>query len=197
MLIFQAAFQDNMKIKFVDGHKVRMSIDTDFCAISSWKRDEYIPKGEIWIDKAYKKEADWLKRMHLFENKMLNKSHTERRQIVCRKFLKKIRIIPKFIIRKECKDGLTIKYVEGSIVRKYIDPKFVLGGHDLVYNYIPKDEIWIDSRQGNKEIKYTLLHEIHERNLMKKGMDYNSAHDFALAAEKYERRKDGAIYLDD
>ncbi|MDD4878624.1 MAG: hypothetical protein PHO02_06350 [Candidatus Nanoarchaeia archaeon] len=187
-----------MKVKFVDGHKIRMSIDTDFCAISSWKRVEYIPKGEIWIDKAYRTEADWLKRMHLFEQKLLPKmKYSEARKLVCKKFIRKAKIIPRFVLKTECREGLKINYVEGCAVRNYIDPKFVLGGHDLVYDYIPKNEVWIDSCQGKKEAKYTIIHEIYERNLMKKGMDYNSAHDFALAAEKYERRKDGAVYPDD
>lgn len=196
MLIFQAASHFCMKVKFVDGHKVRMSIDTDFCAISSWKRDKYIPKGEIWIDKAFRKEAGWLKKIHLFENKMLGKSYAERKRIVRKKFAQRIKTIPKFVLRKECRKGLIIKYVDGSIVRRYIDPKFVLGGHDFVYDYIPREEVWIDNCQGKKEIKYTIIHEIHERNLMKKGMSYDSAHDLALAAEKKARIKDGAVYAD-
>jgi hypothetical protein len=60
--------------------------------------------------------------------------------------------------------------VNGESVRDkyYID--FTEGGHDLVYHFIPRREVWIDDDLSPKERKFVLLHELHERNLMSKAL---------------------------
>lgn len=187
-----------MKVKFVDGHKIRMTRDTDFGVVGSNEISPYVPKGEMWIDKAYKKESGWFIEMRLLELKLWKKmKYSEARKIICKKFRQQAEGKLELTIKTEEKEGFLIRYVKGAVVRRYLDPKFLLGGHGYVYDYIPKNEVWIDDAQDKREMKYSLTHELYEANLMKKGMDYNSAHDFALAAEKYERRKDGAVYLDD
>lgn len=57
--------------------------------------------------------------------------------------------------------------------------------------YIPPNEIWIDALQNEKEIPYTLLHEITEYTHMKKRLNYDQAHDIATAFEKSQRRAEG------
>ncbi|MFA5888128.1 MAG: hypothetical protein WC852_05460 [Candidatus Nanoarchaeia archaeon] len=188
-----------MKIKFVDAHKIRNTINPEFGVACTRQISPYIPEGEMWFDKAYKKEKKEIIAMRAFEQKLMNKGLTfeESKKEAYKKFLIKIKKIPDFVKKIEKKGKITLKYVDGAIVRKYIDPNFILGSHEYVKKCVPKGEVWIDLVQDKREIKYTIIHELYERNLMIKGMDYNSAHDFALAAEKYQRRKDGAIYLDD
>ncbi|MEK9194537.1 MAG: succinylglutamate desuccinylase/aspartoacylase family protein, partial [Patescibacteria group bacterium] len=100
-----------------------------------------------------------------------------------------------FVQRKFKKDDLTIKVVDGEIVRKTLDPSFVAGGHGLIYPwYIPKQEIWLDGRIDRKELKYILAHEKHEYRLMQKGSDYNKAHDRACVIEKELRAKNGVAF---
>ncbi|MBI3963806.1 MAG: hypothetical protein HY341_02290 [Candidatus Kerfeldbacteria bacterium] len=77
------------------------------------------------------------------------------------------------------------------LVRQYLDPDFIFGGHALVYSYIPSGELWLDALQDPREAPYHLLHERTEYTLMRKGVPYDSAHDLATAADKAERRKDG------
>lgn len=77
------------------------------------------------------------------------------------------------------------------MVRQYIDPEFVFGGHEFVYSYIPHNEIWLDGLQNPREIPYTLLHEMIELKQMKAGMTYDQAHDIATAFDKAHRRADG------
>ena len=61
---------------------------------------------------------------------------------------------------------------------------FVEGGHGYVYEWIPKDEIWIDNKIKSKEIPVIILHEFTERTLMKyKNIPYGRAH---IAASKVE-----------
>lgn len=187
-----------MKIRFVDGHKIRNTINADFGVVASNRLTPYVPKGEMWIDKHYKAEKDTFVKIHLFELELLKKmAYSEARKVICKRFVKKIGILPKVVLKTKKIKGVTVEYVDGKMVRRYIDPKFVLGGHGYVYSYIPKKAVWIDNAQDKREVKYTLVHEVYERKLMMKGMCYNSAHDYALAAEKAARRNDGAHYPDD
>ena len=44
----------------------------------------------------------------------------------------------------------------------------------ICFPFIPKDEVWIDDDVESREIKFVLLHELHERNLMAKGWCYDT-----------------------
>lgn len=192
-----------MKIAYVDGYKIRQTLDTDFNVIHTHAEDPtqyspkfYIPDDEIWIDLKFKKETAHLLKVELdWFGKKTGSYHEMRKQA-----LKKVQTNdkpPKFVIKSQKKDGMTIRYVNGSIVRKYIDPEFICGGHDLVYEYVPKNEIWIDSFHDKRDYPHILLHEMTERNLMSAGMSYDSAHEFATAAERLSRRAAGGIYPGD
>lgn len=186
------------KLKYVDGLKIRNTLDPDFGVVGSSRIYSYIPKKEIWLDGLYKKEKEHFLKIHLYELKLMKKiNYGEARKIIERRFIKKINKIPNFVTMQKRYKGFIIKYVDGRIIRKYLDPKFILGMHGVLDKYVIKKEIWIDIRQDKEEYKYTLLHEYTEALLMKKGMDYQSAHDYALVAEKIARRKDGASYLKD
>lgn len=81
--------------------------------------------------------------------------------------------------------------VDGLIIRRNISGEFLYGGNNERYPWIPKDEIWIDNAISAEEFKYTLAHELNERNLMaKKGMSYAEAHDSSLALERKMRLAD-------
>jgi len=70
-------------------------------------------------------------------------------------------------------DFLTIWIVDGEMVRtlRFID--FTEGGHDAVYPFMPKNEVWIDDDIKESERKFVLLHELRERNLMCQGWEYD------------------------
>ncbi|MDO8435516.1 MAG: hypothetical protein Q7S89_02430, partial [bacterium] len=97
--------------------------------------------------------------------------------------------------KSEKRAGITMKYVDGSLVRKHLDPFFFHGGHHYVYDYIPKNEVWLDDQNYSHDQIFTIAHELKERTLMAKGMDYPSAHDFALAEERFLRRKQGVAHF--
>ncbi len=205
-----------MKIVYVNGFLIRNTLDDDFSSIhyhgqeiTRWDKKWYIPKGEVWIDQIYKDETAWLlKTDHAIERylrKKPNKSTTSHQKnqkidthIDYRHFAKSIcrpGPIPKFIIKSETNGDIPIQYVNGSIVRQYIDPEFVMGGHDLVYSYITNQEIWIDILMNPKEIPYILLHEKTERELMaKNGKTYDIAHAFATVQDMDARVRDGYGY---
>lgn len=103
----------------------------------------------------------------------------------------------KKFVRKEGK--LSIYSVDGEWVRNNLSVIFGHGGHGLVHEFIPMNEIWIsnqhfpgcgckniNSKTRNISINYfesTIVHEITEFKAMKKGMTYWRAHYQALKAE--------------
>lgn len=179
-----------MKIKYVNGAKIRNTTDTGFAGFATHEYDPAVPRGEVWIEDYLKPEKDII--VHVVETE----KRYERRgfAFIRARLQKEARIQrpnPGFTKKRERRGRLTLLFVDGAIVRKYIDPYFFLGGHDLVYSYIPKNQIWIDDKNYPKDHSFTIIHELHERALMARGMDYNSAHDYAIAEERYHRRKKG------
>jgi len=179
-----------MTVKIVNAVKIRNTIDTDFSGVGTHADYPYIPLGEMWIDKFLKEEKSLFLELLRLERSMRGKPFR-----LIREKAKKTLTLPKkakpAVIKTEKRGNLKILYVDGAAVRKSFDPYFLLGGHDLVYPYIPKNEIWIDTRSDKCDWKYTMIHEMHERELVAKGMAYENAHDFALAAERMARRQDG------
>ncbi len=84
--------------------------------------------------------------------------------------------------------SIKVWIVKGENVRDLFFLDFTEGGHGYVYSFIPKDEIWIDDDVEPDEIKFVLLHELHERNLMSKGMKYEPAHIRSSNIEYYCRK---------
>jgi len=187
-----------MRIRFVDGFLIRNTLYPDFGSVhyhgdevSNFFKLWFIPEGEVWIDHIYKKsgESDWLLKVDADIAEYYKKDPDGSREFA--KILCEKGPVPDFYKRKETKDGVTVAYVDGAIIRRYFDPEFVSGGHDLVYDYVPKNEIWVDSWLDEREYPYVLLHEETERDLMKEGKAYDIAHEYALVAEKEARVKDG------
>lgn len=180
----------DMKIRFVNGVKIRNTTNTDFAGFATQQYDPAVPKGEVWIEDYLKPERGLVLHMVDTEKRYAHRSFAFIRELL-QKEAQKNGAPPVFAKKREHQGSLTVVWVDGAIVRRYIDPYFFLGGHDLVYPYIPKKEIWIDVRAYKTDQPFTLIHELHERSLMARGMDYQSAHDFALAQERYHRRKRG------
>lgn len=181
-----------MQIIWVNGWNIRNTIETDF---NGWGRHDsyaFIPQGELWIETYMKPELQFILKVCRLEHKRAGKKFS-----VIRKQAKKL-LDPSVLVlatQRERKGKLWVVWVDGATVRRKYDPYFVSGGHDLVYTYIPRNEIWIDVLAGKKEGKYTLIHELYERQLMLRGMKYDDAHDFALAEERRQRRKDGVAHF--
>ena len=185
---------DGRKLVYVDGFKIRNFIDDDFGVIHERSQDInkfvpkfYIPENEIWLDRRYADELEFLYKAMVFEPPMPIASSLERRAAI-KKELCLPGPVPKVAVEKK-KDGeLAIVMVDGKNVRAYIDPEFILGGHEFVYDYVPNGEIWIDVKTDPSEIPYILLHEKVERELMVKGKSYDVAHEYATISDKEERR---------
>lgn len=93
-----------------------------------------------------------------------------------------------YLHRFDSRKGVIIWVVDGSLIRKEIYPDFGLSGNGYVYNFIPKDEIWIDGQISCEETEFSIARELLQRELMSKGMNYDESYQKAIEEETVLRR---------
>jgi len=196
------------EIWIVDGKYIRDNICEDFVNIGQHYVFDFIPKNEFWIAKEEDNgEEHFYIDYLLVENRLMKSGvsydeastlaeqveRKERNKSILFKKFKKIRNNPKIIEKvhkklfKKFRNGINVWIVNGELVRDFFEISYTGGGHDKFYDFVPNKEIWIDNDISKEEIKFILLHEIHERNLMKKGMSYRKAHFSATEIEDFAR----------
>jgi hypothetical protein len=194
----------------VDGFYVRSEIDEEFTNFGQHYRFKFIPKNEFWIDNEHSPDEVHHYVTHLLvENRLMASKisyckaleKADLREVLERKksaFYKDTlgvkRTSPQELIDKIHKqllksysEDVKVWVVSGELVRDLFFIDFTEGGHDIVYNFVPKNEIWLDDDLSQRERKFVLLHEACERNLMLKGTDYSHAHMAASSKEHYCR----------
>ncbi|MCX6169279.1 MAG: hypothetical protein NTX65_08065 [Ignavibacteriales bacterium] len=97
-----------------------------------------------------------------------------------------IKVYRKYI---RTEDGINIWIVDGSNVRRDVFPDFGLSGNDLAYNFIPKNEIWIDGDISCEETEFSITSELVERKFMAQKENYDYAYLKALKSVSAEREK--------
>ncbi len=199
----------NFTVWIVDGKYIRDNIDIDFVTYGQHYKYKFIPKDEFWIDKEkypweahfylkpllveYKlmsegvKYEDAMDRANIAEYKERSISEVENKRIKIRKRVKEIGELAHKRLLKEYSKKVKVWIVDGELVRDLFSVDFKKGGHDKCYSFIPKNEIWIDNEVETDEIKFILIHEMHERKLMAKGMAYLPAHKDSNKIEAYCR----------
>lgn len=187
---------DGYSVWYVNGFWIRNNLEPEFGNFGySWYMP-FIPKDEFWIDyeNGKVKEAQYYidNFLRIQREQKRGKSYREAVKIANRfekmergksKFLKSIKKtkIGGKVLKKLRKKQLFTKYtknlkiwvVRGDLVRSLFFVDYAQGGHEYVYNFVPKNEVWIDDDVYYKEIPYVLIHELHERYLMAKGWPYD------------------------
>lgn len=191
----KAAERGRFVIWIVDGTYIRAQIDEEFTNFGQHYRFKYIPMDEFWIDReAGHDELRFFIDHLLVEHRLMARGmpydqaieladraeRAERRKSadfrrVARSGLPDGRAVHERLW-KSLADGVSVWIVNGRMVRSVFDIDFTEGGHDHVYEFVPSNEVWIDDDLAEVERPYVLLHELHERNLMAKGWDYDRAH---------------------
>jgi hypothetical protein len=196
----------------VDGKYIRDNINEEFTNFGQHYRFPFIPRNEFWIDNEYGEgnEEEFYIEHLLVENRLMEKGMKYDKAIeiadrvesrerakslgLIKEFKNKpkkeeiIKLIHKILWKEYSINGLKVWIVRGELVRDFFFIDFTEGGHDRVYNFVPKGEIWIEEDLNPKERGFVFLHELHERNLMVKGKTYNEAHRSASKVE-YSCRK--------
>lgn len=183
----------------VDGQKIRTSVEKEFTNFGQHYRFACIPENEFWLDKEAKPNEHRFYIDHLLVEWLAMKkglSYWKATDIADAKEsaeraktddLKKItdkkgKWDPKKVhvkLVRELKWGrqkIKVWIVNGRLIRSSWRVEFTEGGHDLVYKFVPKNEVWIDDDLFARERPYVLLHELNERRLMGRGLTYNQAH---------------------
>ena len=81
---------------------------------------------------------------------------------------------------EDLQDSIEVWIVDGNAVRRDIFPDFGFSGNDRAYYFIPAREIWLDNSMSCEDIKFSLLTEEEERELMSRGVGYGNAYETAL-----------------
>lgn len=199
----------NFNVWIVDGKYIRTHIDEEFTNYGQHSQFKFIPENEFWIDRErnpgeekYYIESmlainrlrakginyeEAIKKADSIEKRERAKAYFIKRGIETKKKVKEdAKSVHKSLLKKYSKK-LKIWVIDGESVRYLFFIDFTEGGHEKVYPFIPKDEVWIDDDVNREEIKFVLLHELHERRLMFKGEDYDSAHKKSSEIEYYCR----------
>lgn len=196
-----------LAVWIVDGQYVRKNIDEEFTNFGQHFRFRFIPMHEFWIDKEHGvgEEQFFIDHM-LVEHRLMiggmpyDKALTkadaiERRERQKSEFFRGISRLSKKNIIENIHKRLLKKYsgtvavwvIKGDLVRSLYFIDFTEGGHDRVYHFVPKNEVWLDDDLGPGERRFVLLHELHERHLMTLGWPYAKAHRSASRIEYHCR----------
>ena len=191
---------NGFKAYVVDGDLIRTEKDIEFTNFGQHYRHSYIPKNELWLDDTAPQGRDEYKyyiQHMLIEHSLMSKGISYNKASDMANKVEKVarqrdiedRPIHKKKIGKIGK--LNIWLVEGEQVRDKLDTEFTMGGHDLAYRYIPKDQVWIDDSLRQEERPPVILHEVYEREKMSQGEGYEEAHKEASGVEKKARKRKG------
>lgn len=188
----------DFQVWIVDGPYIRGHIDEEFTNFGQHYRYSYIPKKELWIDNEAKPDERAFFIEHLlvehnlmakgvsYEDALIQADAAERKERRRAGDVRKVTHQGKELpdagvvhehLWKKLEDGVSVWIVNGRLVRSAFDIDFTAGGHEHVYEFVPKNEVWIDNDIEEKERGFVLLHELHERNRMAEGLPYSKAHD--------------------
>jgi hypothetical protein len=193
----ELAQRGSLHVWSVDGTYVRGHMDVEFTNFGQHYRYPYIPRDELWIDvEGDPDEQPFFLDHLLIEHRLMaaGKSYGEALEAANRKERSERRrsgdvaqltrnglVLPDGRdahrqLWKQLENGVSVWIVDGRLVRSVFNLDFTAGGHDKVYEFVPRNEVWIDDDIVERERGYVLLHELHERNLMAAGVPYSRAH---------------------
>jgi len=188
-----------IKIYRVDGAYIRKNLDGDFSNFGQGYRFKFIPKDELWLDKEAKPGEDRFFIDHLLrEHRLMAQGKPYDVALKAGDAVERdergrespgkgdLTGIHKKMYGLQGKN-LKISLVDGEKVRSNLYTDFTEGGHDKCYKFISPGEVWLDDDNDPKDMQPILLHELHERNLMQKGMKYDQAHASANRVEHKAR----------
>ena len=201
----------DFSVWFVHGDFVRRVICEDFVNYGQALHFKFIPQNEFWLDiENIPGEAQFYIEHLLVEHRAMKKGiryeeafkraeiaeTKERNRSIIARELKKFKDNKEELIKrvhkkliKSYSSKIDVWIVSGELVRDFFDINYGGGSHDKVDSFTPKNEVWIDDDISQKERKFILLHELHERRMMAtKNLSYLEAHRLATQIEDFYRK---------
>lgn len=197
---------DGYKIIYINAKKFRDSSleNEEFCNIAIYEDfPKSIKKDEIWIDDTIlPKEVPAFLKGTLNRIKFLSKDKNSKKALDLSRIKERYyrhehpsKLQHKKLITIHEKDGnlINVFLVNGKAVRDNYRINFSQGGHSFVYDWIPKNEIWLEKEEEN-ELPYILAHEYTEMILMRDyNKKYEDAHKMASKAEMHYRKQKNSV----
>jgi hypothetical protein len=189
---------NGMHVWLVDGAYIRNHIDEEFTNFGQPRRFHFIPFGEFWIDQETTQEERTFFIQHMaaeytFMKQGLSYSDAnaradaeEKQSRTKQEEIRPVNPVEWFTTPQD----QNVLLVDGEAVRNKFDVEFTEGGNGYRYEFIPKNEIWIEKDLDADERIDTLGHEWFEVKLMKKGETYDQAHQQASHFEEKMRKND-------
>lgn len=184
------------KIVYVDTKKFRSSSlgNEEFC--TSGIHEDFpksIAKDEIYIDDSLSSEEiptvlrGVEARIKSLNNGNGSRDSYENGMRAEKKFRSehqhKVKRLYKYATLKDSSGTIDVYAVSGLAVRDKHKTDFSQGGHGYVYDWIPKDEIWLEEEESD-EFPFILCHEYTEMVLMRDlRIEYLEAHKVASMVE--------------
>ncbi len=206
--------RNGLTVWLVDGSWVRKNIDEEFSNFGHHYTYDEIPKGELWLDGetdpderkfyvAHMRMEYRLRKQGVDDETARNRANAHERKLRLQagdlQKVKKGKSLPQpeavhARLWKKLGNGVEVWFVNGRLVRSVYDIEFTEGGHEHVYEFIPRDEVWIDNDIHEDEQGFVVFHELHERNLMAKGSDYDRAHEESSRLERHYRNHPAELH---
>ena len=204
----------DLTVWLVDGSYVRKNLDEEFSNFGHHYTFEEIPKRELWLDSETSPDEQkfyighmrveyHLREKGVDEETARKRANAHERRLRLKagdlRKVKKGKLVPQpdavhDRLWKALGNGVKVWFVKGRLVRSVYDIEFTEGGHEHVYEFVPHNEVWIDNDVHQDEQGFVLLHELHERNLMANGCDYDSAHEESSRLERYYRNHPAELH---
>jgi hypothetical protein len=207
--------REGQRIWLVDGAQVVRNVYPAFIMGGNDQRYRFNPDDEVWIDNRIGiEELEYTIAHELIERKLMReklysygRAHTAGLELEKRmrtrdarraRQREKTSTLPvdgvyRCFLRSA--KGVKIWIVDGPKVRQHLDGDFAFAGHGYKFDFIPKDEIWLDSAMSVEQAHFALYHEINERRMIAKSGDYDNAYPEALALELRERSRHESVSL--
>lgn len=197
---FKATVQvgdQSIQVWVVDGQYLRTFVDEEFTNFGQHYRFSYIPEFEFWLDREMEAnesnyfiehlKVEWslMRAGKPYDEAIVDADQVEKDLRVKSGDIKRVinpvsgLVDPSLCrerILKGLGNGVKVWLVHGDLVRTVLDLDFTQGGHEYVYEWVPPNDVWIDNDLEWQERGFVILHELHERNLMMRGMSYDEAH---------------------
>jgi hypothetical protein len=206
--------RNGLTVWAVNGAWIRKNLDQEFTNYAQHYDFKFIPRNELWLDAEVAEDERRFYVAHMRKEVGLRQKGVdeetarqaaiahERKMRLAAGDMRKVqkdRGLPQpeavhLRLWKALKNGVCVWFVRGRLVRSVYDIEFTEGGHEHVYEFIPRDEVWIDDDVRPEEQGYVLFHELHERNLMAGGCEYDTAHKEASRLEKYYRHHPAELH---
>ncbi len=201
--------REGQRIWLVDGAKVVRKIYPAFIMGGNDQRYRFNPDDDVWIDNRLGiEELEYTIAHELIERKLMREKlysydRAHKAGLALEQILRKRD--EKRVLKREKTSTLPVKgvyrcflrsargvkiwIVDGPKVRRHLNGDFAFAGHGYKYDFIPKDEIWLDSAMSVEQAHFALCHEMNERRMCAAGSDYDVAYPEALAVELTERKR--------